>query len=522
MLRNITFENERKRRAAVLRVMCLALMMVVASVASLNVALPDIARDTGASQTQLQWIVDAYALAFAALLLPAGAIGDRFGRKPILAVGIALFGLASLAALFAQTAGQLIGLRLVMGVAAAFIMPVTLSVITTIFPPEERGKAVGTWVGVAAGGAVLGLLTSGVLLEWLSWPAIFALNVLLAAVAFAGTIAIVPQTKDSRPPRLDPIGTLISVLGLAALVFGIIEGPERGWSDPLTAAALVVGAVAITLFVVWELRRREPMLDPRNFLRRGFGAGSLSISVQFFAAFGFLFLALPYLQLVQGFSPLQASAALLPMALVVIPLSRFAPAIAARVGVRVASAGGLALMATGFVILSALGPASSYWHFLAGLLPFGAGMALAGAPATTAIVASLPREKQGVASAVNDVSRELGGALGIAVLGSVLNAAYRSGMTESTAGLPPDAADRATGSLAAAQQIGQQLGAEGQQLIVSAQAAFLDGLGKSLIAGAIALFAGAVFVALRAPGRAESRANAVSETAPPVASPEVA
>ncbi len=503
-----------ERRGAVLRVMCLALMMVVAGVASLNVALPDIARSLGASQTQLQWIVDAYALAFAALLLPAGAIGDRFGRKPILVTGLCLFGGASLLAMFAQTTSQLIGLRLVMGVAAAFIMPVTLSVITTVFPPEERGKAVGTWVGVAAGGAVLGLFTSGILLEWFSWRSIFALNVVLASAALAGTLAIVPATRESRPPRLDPLGTLLSVGALVALVYGIIEGPELGWSAPTTLTALIPGAAGLVLFVIWELRRREPMLDPRNFLRRGFGAGSLSIAVQFFAAFGFLFLALPYLQLVMGFSPLQAAGALLPMAAIVIPLSRVAPAVAARVGVRVAGATGLSLMATGFLIFSRLDVTSSYWHFLAGLIPFGAGMALAGAPATTAIVASLPREKQGIASAVNDVSRELGGALGIAVLGSFFNDAYRSGVTASTARLPAPVADHVTSSLAAAEQVGAGLGAQGQLLILHAQRAFVDGLTTSLLAGAAVLLLGAAFVAVRAPGRAESRANAGLEATP--------
>ncbi|MGZ8695076.1 MAG: MFS transporter [Gaiellaceae bacterium] len=510
----LTFKSDRQRRAAILRVTCLALMMVVAGVAGLNVALPGIAADTGASQSQLQWIVDAYALVFAALLLPAGAIGDRFGRKPILVAGIAVFGLASGAALFASSAGQLIGLRALMGAGAAMIMPVTLSVITTVFPPEERGKAVGTWAGVAAGGAVLGLLASGVLLEWLSWQSVFGLNVVLAAVALVGTLAIVPATREAQPPRLDPVGTLLSASGLAALVFAIIEGPERGWSDPLTASALGFGAAAIAGFVVWELRRREPMLDPRNFLRRGFGAGSLSITVQFFSAFGFLFLALPYLQLVQGFSPLQASLALVPMALVVMPLSRVAPRIAGRFGVRVTGAAGLSLMATGFLILSTLDPSSGYWAFLAGLVPFGAGMALAGAPATTAIVASLPREKQGVASAVNDVSRELGGALGIAVLGSVMNSAYRSGLADTTQGLPAGAHEHATGSLAGAQQVGAQLGQAGQALIGQAQAAYMDGFGAALFAGAAALLLGALFVAVRAPGRAESRENAGVEAAP--------
>ena len=508
MLGKTLFQDERKQRGAVLRVMCLSLMMVVGAVASLNVALPEIARSTGASQTQLQWIVAAYALAFAALLLPAGAIGDRIGRKPVLAAGLGIFGLSSVAAVFLNSPGELIALRGLMGVGAAMIMPVTLSVITTVFPPEERGKAVGTWVGVAAGGGVLGLLASGVLLEWLPWQSIFVLNVVLAAVALLGTLAVVPATRESRPPRLDLVGTLLSAAGLAALVFGVIEGPERGWGELTTVVSLVFGLVGIAAFVLWELRRREPMLDPRHFARRGFAAGTLSVSVQFFAAFGFLFLALPYLQLVMGYSPLQAAGALVPMALVVIPLSRKAPAIAARVGIRVAGATGLSLMALGFVVLSTLELGSSYAHFLAGLLPFGAGMALAGAPATTAIVASLPRNKQGVASAVNDVSRELGGALGIAVLGSLMNGVYRAEMADSTATLPAGIGEKAQGSLAAAQQIGEQLGPQGHQLMLHAQTAFLQGFTRGLVGGAALLLLGALFVAVRAPGRAESRSNA--------------
>ena len=503
------FRDERKRRGAVLRVMCLSLMMVVGAVASLNVAQPELARSTGASQTQLQWIVAAYALAFAALLLPAGAIGDRIGRKPVLAAGLGLFGLSSLAAIFLNSPGELIALRGVMGVGAAMIMPVTLSVITTVFPPEERGKAVGTWVGVAAGGGVLGLLASGVLLEWLPWQSIFVLNVLLAAVALVGTLAIVPATREARPPRLDPVGALLSAAALAAIIFGVIEGPERGWGAPTTIVALVSGLAGAAAFVLWELRRREPMLDPRHFARRGFASGTLSVTVQFFAAFGFLFLALPYLQLVMGYSPLQAAGALVPMALVVIPLSRVAPAIAARFGVRVAGAAGLSLMALGFIVLSTLEVGSSYAHFLAGLLPFGAGMALAGAPATTAIVSSLPRSKQGVASAVNDVSRELGGALGIAVLGSLMNGVYRTEMADSTGSLPAGAGEQARGSLAAAQQIGDQLGPQGHQLVLHAQSAFLHGFTQGLIGGAALLLLGALFVAVRAPGRAESRSNAV-------------
>jgi Na+/melibiose symporter-like transporter len=303
-------------------------------------------------------------------------------------------------------------------------------------------------------------------------------------------------------------------------VFGTIEGPDHGWGDPLTLAALLVGVAGLALFVLWELNRREPMLDPRNFLRRGFSAGSLSISVQFFAAFGFLFLALPYLQLVLGYSPLQAAVALLPMAVVVIPLSRFAPKIAAHVGVRVTGPIGLGLMATGLLVLSTLGTSASYWHFLAGVLPFGAGMALSGSPATTAIVASLPREKQGVASAINDVSRELGGALGIAVLGSVLNTAYRSGLAQHTSALPEAVAGKARGSLGAAQAIGRRLGAD--DLVTHATSAFVHGLSLALVAGAAALIGGAICVAFRAPGRAESEANSGAEAAPSLSAVEAA
>ena len=454
----------------------------------------------------------AYALAFAALLLPAGAIGDRIGRKPVLAAGLGLFGLSSLAAIFANSPGELIALRGAMGVGAAMIMPVTLSVITTVFPPEERGKAVGTWVGVAAGGGVLGLLASGVMLEWL--PVAVDLRLQRRprdhrAHRDARDRAGHPRERGrhgstssarSSPPRRSRRSSSASPKGRSAA--GASRRRSAHWrsasSERLRSCSGSCGAAS-------------------RCSTRGTSAAAASppapspITVQFFAAFGFLFLALPYLQLVMGYSPLQAAGALVPMALVVIPLSRKAPAIAARLGVRVTGAMGLSLMATGFIVLSTLELGSSYAHFLAGLLPFGAGMALAGAPATTAIVASLPRSKQGVASAVNDVSRELGGALGIAVLGSLMNGVYRAEMADSTANLPAGAGEKARGSLAAAQQIGEQLGPQGHQLVVHAQTAFLHGFTHGLIGGAAVLLLGALFVAVRAPGRAESRSNATGK-----------
>jgi EmrB/QacA subfamily drug resistance transporter len=488
-------------RRAVLGVMCLALMMVVAAVASLNVALPDLARGTGATQSQLQWIVDAYALVFAGLLLPAGALGDRFGRKGILLIGLAVFGGASLAAMFVNEPSTLIGLRAVIGVGAALVMPTTLSIITNVFPPEERGRAVGIWAGIAGAGAIIGLLLSGTLLEWFSWPSVFAVNVTLAALAFAATLPIVPTSRSPRRVRLDPVGALLSSLGLFGLVFAIIEAPQEGWLDPLTVAGFGLGALLIVAFVLFELVRDDPMLDPRLFARRGFGVGSLSLTLQFFAQFGFLFIALQYLQFVLGYSPLQAGASILPMALMLMAISPRAPALARRLGVRVVGGAGLALMGVGFLVFTTLGVDSSYWRFGTGALITGIGLALATSPATTAIVSSLPAHRQGVASAVNDLAREVGGAFGIAVLGSVLNSGYRSAMASATEGLPQPAGEAARDSLAAAAQIAQHAGPRGAALVEQAEHAFVSGLSTSLLVGACVLFAASVLVALLAPRR---------------------
>src|SRR3954451_11769846 len=409
--------TERRR---ILIVMCIALATVVSAVSSLNVALPDLARDTGASPTQLQWVVDAYALVFAGLLLFAGALGDRFGRRRVLLGGLGLFGAGALAATTVDDPNALIAIRAFMGLGAALIMPTTLSIITSVFPAGERDRAVGAWAGVAGGSALLGLLVAGALLEVASWPSVFVLNVVLAVIALIGTLRVVPAREDREPAALDLGGAALSAVALFALVWAFIEGPQRGWTDGLIlggfAAALVLGAA----FVVWELRRDEPMLDPRLFALRGFTAGSLSVFVQFFAAFGVIFVLLQFLQLVLGYSTLAAGAALAPMAVVMILVAPRVPRLVERVGVRPVGPTGLALMAIGLVVISTMDAGSSYWHLLAGGLVLGLGMALAAPPATTAIVSSLSEDKQGVASAVNDASREVGGALGIAVLGSVL------------------------------------------------------------------------------------------------------
>jgi MFS family permease len=326
--------------------------------------------------------------------------------------------------------------------------------------------------------------------------------VLFAALALLGTLAVVPASVDEHPPALDIIGALLSLVAVTAFVYGIIEGPEEGWTQPLTLGAIGLGIAAGIGFVLWELRMKQPMLDPRLFRIRGFSAGSLTLLAQFMAAFGFFFVVLQYLQFVTGRSPLEAALALLPLPFVLIPTARTAPLIAERVGFRRTGPIGLVSMAIGFLVLSQLQVDSPYLHFLAGLLFFGFGMGLAGTPATTAITASLPMSKQGVASAWNDTSRELGSAFGIAVLGSLLNQGYRAGMADAVVGLPPQIAERVLASIAfTASPMVAQAGEAGQLMVQQARVAFVGGVGDAVLAAAVILVVAAVVVAVLAPAR---------------------
>jgi EmrB/QacA subfamily drug resistance transporter len=473
---------------AVTAVVCLALAAVVSAMASLNVALPDIARSTHASQTQLAWIIDAYSLLFAALLLPAGAIGDRYGRRRALLIGLAVFGAGSIAAMTVSSASALIVLRGVLGIGAALVMPATLSTITGTFPPAQRTRAVGVWAGVAGGSAVLGLLTTGLLLQVWPWQSVFGLNVALAALAIAGTLRFVPESAESNAPRLDLGGAVIATIGLIALVYSIIEAPTSGWISARTLVGLGVGLLVLCGFVAWERGRRHPLLDPRIFRHRHLTAGSVSIFIQFFAFFGFIFAILQYLQGVRGRTPLLSAVCMLPMVATMMPTARLAPKLIARLGSRVVNAAGLVLVAAGLTVIAQSDGASPYWLLLAGLLPLGAGMGAAMTPATAAITEALPASQQGVGSALNDLARELGGALGIAVIGSVLTAGYRSHLV--VTGLPSAVAGKARDSFAVGIHLGEPVASH-------AQSAFVSGMHLALLVGAgAALFAALVIFRL--------------------------
>ena len=487
-----------------LPVVLLSLALVVAAVPALNVALPNLAADTDASLSQLQWIVDAYALVFAGLLLPAGALGDRYGRKPVLIIGLVVFALGSAAASLTGDPDVLMVLRGVMGVGAALVMPTTLSIITSSFPAELRGRAVGAWVGVAGAGAVFGLLVSGALLEVWDWQSVFLFNAILAAVVAVAAVRKVPNSLATRPPRVDYVGGLLSVVALAGLVFGAIEGPGRGWGDPVTLTAFGAGVIGLTLWVAWGFIADEPLLDPRLFRNRAFSTGVFSITLQFFVFFGYVFVIVQYLQLVLDYSPLQAGLALIPMAMVLGGLSRRVPHLMERVSRRPLAIAGLLLMALGTVVLAQLGSDSSYWVVLTGILPIGAGMALATSPATTDIVAALPTHKQGVASAVNDAAREVGGTLGIAVLGSVLNEQYRSGLADRAPATAPDTVvERAQQSLGAALHVASRLGDDGKGLADAARAAFTGGASDAFYVAAGLLCMAALLLGIFIPGRSE-------------------
>ena len=374
-----------------------------------------------------------------------------------------------------------------LGVGAALVMPATLSTLTSTFPGEQRARAIGVWAGVAGASAVLGLLCSGLLLEQWSWRSVFALNIVLATAAIVGTVRVVPESADPAAPSLDVVGALITVVGLGALVYSIIEAPEAGWASGRTLGGIALGLVVLGGFVAGSSRGSTRCSTRGSSATTRSRLAQRPITLQFFAFFGFVFLVLQYLQLVRGDSPLTAALSLVPMALAMMPCARLAPRLAARTGRAIVCVAGLVMLGGGLVVLSQLDGTSSYWLMLAGLLPLGAGMGLAMTPATASITGALPTAKQGVGSAINDLARELGGALGIAVLGSVLQSTYRNDLHP--VHVAPQVAEHARTSLAIASGLGGPVARQ-------AQTAFSSGMHSALLCAAGAVAVAALMVAL--------------------------
>ncbi len=480
--------------------MCLSLVIVVMSVSGLNVALPEIQRSLDASATDLQWIVDSYAIVFAGLLLTAGAIGDRFGRKKALLAGLVVFGLGSFVGAMSDTATGVIVARVVMGVGAAFVMPATLSLLSAIFPPEERGKAIAIWAGFAGAGGALGPLIVGFLLtDWWIFPAYwwgsaFLVNVVTAALVILAVFLFAPSSRDEDEHPLDPVGALLSLVGMAALLYAIIEGPNKGWFGGEIIASFAVAIIGIAAFAVWEMKRDSPMLPMEYFRIRRFSVGAGVITFAFMVMFGFFFLVTQYYQLVRGYSPLRAGAANLPMAFAMVMVAPRSSALGERFGVYRIITVGFGSIVVGLLTLGFLEPSSSYLQIAIGLVFLGGGMGITAAPATGAIMSAVPLNKAGVGSAVNDTTRELGGALGIATLGSIATSAYRSNIN--VEGVPAEIAGAMSESVGAAVFTGRSIGGEqGAAIVNAAGTAFTDAFTTTmLVAAGIAFFAGlAVF-----------------------------
>jgi EmrB/QacA subfamily drug resistance transporter len=489
-------EASYRRRWLVLAVLCLSVLLIVVSNMALNVALPALGRTLHASTTSLAWIVDAFVLCFAGLLLPAGAIGDRFGRKGMLQCGLVIFIAAAGLGAFSTASWQLIAARAVMGTGAALVMPGTLSILATVFPPAERPKAIAIWASVTGGSVALSITWSGFMLEHFWWGSIFLGMAAVAVIAFAAGYFLLPTSRHPEEARFDPAGAGLSVIGVTGLLYGFIQAPDDGWASAAVLAAFAVGISGLVAFALWERRYSHPMLDLEFFRQRRFALGSFSIVAAYFALFGMYFVFTQYLQLVRGYSPLAAGLYALPAGLAQFAVANLAKPLVARYGMRPVLTGGLLASATGLLVLAASGTRSNPGGFEIGLGLLGVGIGLTMPPATGAIMSSIPPHKAGVGSAVNDVARELGGAFGIGVLGSLTLSRFQVRLAPAVAHRSAAAAARARQGLAQAFAVG---GGPRTAVGAAARAAYTSGLSLAMIVGAGLVLAAAVTVCVALP-----------------------
>ena len=499
------------RRWLVLAVLCLSLLIIVMDNTILNVAIPSLVRDLGASNSEIQWIIDAYVLVFAGLLLTTGSLSDRFGRKGALQLGIVLFAIGSTSAALSSTTAHLIGSRAFMGIGGALIMPSTLSILTNVFrDPRERGRAIAVWAGFSGLAVAIGPVTGGLLLEHFSWQSVFWVNLPLGAIALVAGAFLIPTSRDPGRARLDPLGAALSIVGLASLLFGIIEGPDKGWTDSTVMIGFAVGIVALAAFISWELHTAHPMLDMHFFRNPRFTAANSAITLTFFAMFGSMFLMTQYWQFVRGYSALGAGVRMIPFAMTMMIVAPISAHVVERLGTKRVVTGGLLVMATSLFALSFIHATSPYLVVISLFCLMAAGMGMTMAPATESVMGSLPRSKAGVGSAVNDTTRQVGGALGVAVIGSVVFSAYLGHVDDIAGrfGLTGAGLERARESLGGALDLSDQLGSTGPAFATAVKEGFVDALSTGLRLSTVVIL-GAAFVAWRyLPARASDHVAA--------------
>ncbi|MFY9330118.1 MAG: MFS transporter [Candidatus Nanopelagicales bacterium] len=489
------------RRYVVLFIVSAALALISLDNTIVNVALPQMQEALEASTSELQWVVDAYSVMFAGTLLLAGALGDRFGRRRALVIGLGIFGSASLAGGFATSVDMLIVCRAVMGIGGAFIMPSTLSILAQVFTDRrERAKAIGLWAAVAGAAIGLGPIVGGALLEQFSWSSVFWVNPPLVVVVLVAVLLFVPESKDPARPRLDPLGAILSTVGLIALVVTVVEVPDSGFTA-VTMSAALIAIGALWGFVVWQHHCAHPLLPMSLFTDSVFRVALVSVGLVYFALMGVMFFLPQYLQLVQGFSPLASGFGVLPGALGLFAASLASPALALRLGAKSVVVAGLLIVSLGLLIAATLGVDSAYVHVGAALGLMGIGLGCVLPQATNGILASVPQQRSGLGSAVNDGIGELGGSFGVAILGSIVAVFYRSAIDtdidaagDAIASVPASVVEAVRESLASAQLVMAQISAADAQILREATGnAFVSGMGWAFIAGAVAALIGAAY-----------------------------
>jgi len=490
-------------RWATLAILCVTLLVVSLDLTILNVALPSIAKGLHATSSQLQWIVDAYAVAFAGLLLSLGALGDRVGRKWVFLAGMLIFAAGSAFSAWSGSVGWLIAGRAVMGVGAAALMPCTLSILTNVFSADrDRGRAIGIWSATAGLGVAIGPILGGLLLVHYWWGSVFLINVPIAALGGLAAIFLVPNSRNAQAKKPDPVGALLSMLGFGLLLWAIIEAPSRTWGASPIVGALAGSAALIAGFIVWEHRRTDPMLPVSFFSKRRYSAAIASLALVIFALLGLLFLMTQYLQLVLGFSAFRAGLAIGPVALVLLVTAPFSAVLARRIGTKSVIVPGLLLIAGGLGFLSQTTIGDGYRWCLPFFLLIGCGVGLALAPSTDSVMGSIPKDEAGVGSATSDTSMQVGGALGVAVLGTALNIRYQHLMSALIGhhAVPQAIHDVILGSLGGALQVAARIpGPTGAALADAARRSFVSGMDLGLLIGSIVVATAAALVLLALP-----------------------